>query len=81
MTKFNLTLISATVLIGAFLGSGWIAQGLAKPAEAAGKTPAGSPNAPAKIGHPSFLSPHASPIALHGKRLFVVNTPSDTVDV
>ncbi len=34
-----------------------------------------------KIGHPSFLSPHADPIALHGNRVFVVNTPSDTVDV
>lgn len=81
MTKFNLTLLSATVLIGAFLGSGWIAQGLAKPADATGERPGGAPKAPAKIGYPSFLSPHASPIALHGKRLFVVNTPSDTVDV
>ena len=36
---------------------------------------------PVKIGHPSFLSPHAAPIALHGDRVFVANTPSDTVDV
>lgn len=36
---------------------------------------------PKKIGHPPFLSPHASPIAVHGERVFVVNTPSDTVDV
>jgi len=35
----------------------------------------------AKIGHPSFLSPHAKPIVLHGGRVFVANTPSDTVDV
>jgi YVTN family beta-propeller protein len=40
-----------------------------------------SPRPPAKIGHPPFMSPHASPIALHGNRVFVVNTPSDTVDV
>ena len=27
------------------------------------------------------MSPHASPIAVHRNRVFVVNTPSDTVDV
>jgi YVTN family beta-propeller protein len=36
---------------------------------------------PAKIGYPSFMSPHASPILIHGDRVFVVNTPADTVDV
>ena len=36
---------------------------------------------PKAIGHPSFLSPHASPIAIHGEHLFVVNTPADTVDL
>ena len=40
-----------------------------------------SPNKPAKIGHPSFLSPHSRPIALHGDQVFVANTPADTVDV
>ena len=33
------------------------------------------------IGHPSFMSPHASPIVVHGKHVFVVNTPADTVDL
>ena len=33
------------------------------------------------IGHPIFLSPHASPIAASGAHLFVVNTPADTLDV
>ena len=37
--------------------------------------------APAKIGHPSFLSPHSRPIAIHGAHVFVANTPADTVDV
>ena len=37
--------------------------------------------APKKIGHPSFLSPHARPILVHEGRVFVANTPSDTVDV
>ncbi|MGB1130028.1 MAG: YncE family protein, partial [Haloferula sp.] len=40
-----------------------------------------SPAVAAPIGHPSFLSPHASPVALQGGRVFVVNTPADTVDV
>ena len=34
-----------------------------------------------EVGHPLFCSPHFSPIAIHGDRVFVVNTPSDTVDV
>lgn len=34
-----------------------------------------------EVGHPMFASPHFSPIAMTGRRVFVVNTPSDTVDV
>jgi YVTN family beta-propeller protein len=34
-----------------------------------------------EVGYPSFVSPHTSPIAISGKRVFVVNTPSDTLDV
>ncbi len=41
----------------------------------------GVPKPPAKIGYPSFMSPHASPIAVSGEYVFAVNTPSDTVDV
>ena len=37
--------------------------------------------APKKVGYPSFLSPHARPILVHDNRVFVANTPSDTVDV
>jgi len=33
------------------------------------------------IGHPTFLSPHASPILKSGSNIFVVNTAADTVDV
>ena len=36
---------------------------------------------PVEVGHPLFLSPHASPIAVDGNHVFVVNTPSDTVDI
>ena len=39
------------------------------------------PRKPAAVGHPTFVSPHASPIAINGAHVFVVNTPSDTVDV
>ena len=33
------------------------------------------------VGHPTFVSPHARPIAINGDRVYVVNTPADTVDV
>ena len=33
------------------------------------------------VGHPTFVSPHANPIAISGDHVFVVNTPADTVDV
>ena len=36
---------------------------------------------PTAVGHPTFMSPHASPIALNADHIFVVNTPADTVDV
>ncbi|MGE3818352.1 MAG: hypothetical protein AB7I30_02875, partial [Isosphaeraceae bacterium] len=42
---------------------------------------AGVPEPPATVGHPSFLSPHASPIVQSGDFVFVANTPADTVDV
>jgi len=42
---------------------------------------ANAPRKPAAVGHPTFVSPHASPIAINDSRVFVVNTPSDTVDV
>ena len=35
----------------------------------------------ATVGHPTFNSPHASPIAMSGGHVFVANTPADTVDV
>jgi YVTN family beta-propeller protein len=43
--------------------------------------PAARPKRPSAVGHPTFVSPHASPIAINGGFVFVVNTPSDTVDV
>ncbi len=43
--------------------------------------PRKDPRPPNATGHPMFMSPHASPIAVSGGRVFVVNTPADTVDV
>jgi YVTN family beta-propeller protein len=78
MKTTHLALLCAILLTGAYLGSGWIPQVLAKQDSA---PRVGSPKAPSKVGHPSLMSPHASPIAVHRNRVFVVNTPSDTVDV
>jgi len=33
------------------------------------------------VGHPTFVSPHTTPIAVHEQLVFVVNTPGDTLDV
>ncbi len=38
-------------------------------------------NVAAVIGHPTFLSPHGKAIAINGDRVYVVNTPDDTLDV
>jgi YVTN family beta-propeller protein len=38
-------------------------------------------NKAAAVGLPVFLSPHTAPIAVLANRVFVVNTPADTLDV
>jgi YVTN family beta-propeller protein len=67
------------ILSANFRGSGAESDIASTPAAAA-KT-ASSPRQPVAVGHPTFVSPHASPIAISGGYVFVVNTPSDTVDV
>lgn len=37
--------------------------------------------AESKIGHPTLLSPHVDPIAVHEGLVFAVNTPADTLDI
>lgn len=34
-----------------------------------------------RIGHPAFMSPQASPIAVRNGHVFVANTPAGTLDV
>lgn len=36
---------------------------------------------PRNVGHPTFASPHAKPIARNGSFIYVANTPADTADV
>ena len=38
-------------------------------------------NAQKQIGHPSFMSPHSSPIVISEDKVFVANTPCDTIDI
>ena len=38
-------------------------------------------NGQREIGHPAFMSPHFSPIVISQDKVFVANTPCDTIDV
>ena len=85
MTRSRLTCLVAILLCAAFLSAivfpiGSEPGASAAPASATRKQ-GDSPRRPLRIGHPTFASPHASPIAIHGGDVFVVNTPADTVDV
>jgi len=81
MTKTVALTIFAAFVFNAIIGApdGTVRVGESNPAVAAKAV--GSPRKPAAVGHPTFVSPHASPIAISGGHVFVVNTPSDTVDV
>ena len=46
-----------------------------------GVSSAQSPPLDDRVGPPTFMSPHTSPIVARGGRVFVANTPADTVDV
>ncbi len=70
-----------TLLALLLLTLGWLAQSPAKTEKTKPTADSAKPAPAQKIGNPSFLSPHARPIALNGGRVFVANTPADTVDV
>ena len=84
MAKSRLTLFAAIILCAAIFCSmvlpGGTENGVSAAPSSGGKR-GDSPRRPLGVGYPTFVSPHASPIAIHGGDVFVVNTPSDTVDV
>ena len=81
MNKSHFASLCLISMIGTSILLGWLMQSTAKTVKGSSNLKANTPKAPAKIGYPSLMSPHSSPIALHENRLFVANTPSDTVDV
>ena len=81
MNKSYFASLCLLSMIGASILSGWLLQSTAKTVKESSNLKANTLKAPAKIGYPSLMSPHSAPIALYGNRLFVANTPSDTVDV
>ena len=77
----NSYLITSLIVctLSASIGIGFIIDGGAREQE---ENKSGNSKAiPHQIGHPSLMSPHSNPLALHKSRLFVANTPADTVDI
>lgn len=79
MTKSRLTLLAATVLCAAMLCSIVVPDGTGHGVSAApfAASRERAPRRPLRVGHPTFASPHASPIAVHDGVVFVVNTAGD----
>ncbi|MEO2023710.1 MAG: hypothetical protein ABGX05_17950, partial [Pirellulaceae bacterium] len=77
--------ISATAILSTTLYWYCTAQEPARVTPVSRKAPSvkasDAPRAPVALGHSSFMSPHASPIVAQQDRVFVTNTPADTVDV
>ena len=75
MKTISTLCVLSSIVAGLILGS-------AQPSEKAGN-PFSSDTIfqPRGISHPSFMSPHASPMVANGQHIFVVNTPADTVDL
>ncbi|MGI9517700.1 MAG: ankyrin repeat domain-containing protein [Pirellulaceae bacterium] len=80
MNKTAIATIVVTLLLGMLLGSS-VNPPADTPWFVVMNAETGEPRTPIEVGHPSFMSPHASPIALSGGHAFVVNTPADTMDV
>ena len=76
MNKSHFATIFLVSMVGTSILLGWLMQSNAKPIKESN-----TPEPPAKIGYPSLMSPHSSPMTLHEDRLFVANTPSDTIDI
>ena len=78
-TILGLTILSATILCSIAIPGGNTSGVSAAPSSSGNR--GGAPRKPLRIGHPTFASPHANPIAVHNGTVLVANTPADTVDV
>ena len=67
-------------LLSASIGLGFLLEGDAEE-QVNNKTNEPQIEPPNQVGYPSLMNPHSNPTALLSSHLFVVNTPSDTVDV
>ena len=72
--------IAMTCGVLTFFRLGQSTRGITASVHAAART-SSTPRRPLNVGHPTFASPHANPIAVSGSDVFVVNTPADTLDV
>ena len=84
MTKSRLAVFTAMLLSAAVLCSIATTGGAESGSSAAptsARKQSSSPRRPLRVGHPTFASPHASPIVVSNGQVFVANTPADTVDV
>lgn len=81
MTRFvaGLSVLCSVILCLAALSGGAKSDGGVAIAEERLRPDA--PRKPLRVGYPTFASPHANPIAVHGDSVFVANTPAGTVDV
>ncbi|QDV82168.1 ankyrin repeat domain-containing protein [Planctomycetes bacterium TBK1r] len=80
MNRSTYLLVVVGIALWFVVGSMFSPSG-AELASAEKTTAEAAPREPLAVGHPTFASPHASPIAISGNFVFVVNTPADTVDV
>lgn len=82
MTRNGISwIVAAIVSVSLFGSSVFPKPGSDGPPSAAASRDSDSLARPLNVGHPTFASPHASPIAVNEELVFVVNTPADTVDV
>ncbi|MEO1997357.1 MAG: YncE family protein, partial [Planctomycetaceae bacterium] len=79
MNRFAPALCFAALCFAPFCYS--VTDNQAPAARVLSKVKASRARRPLEVGHPTFASPHANPIVVSGGRVFVANTPADTVDV
>ena len=75
----TINIVSAVAVIYVVAAGSWNLSTLANPREQT--VDSDMPAVLPRVGHPSLMSPHATPIVAHRNLVFVANTPADTVDV